>query len=57
MASTITGRGDFKVPGGQTVSGVLVFERVTLERGERLMLVVRGAGEGRAVQLRLLEQA
>lgn len=57
VASTITGRGDFKVPGGQTVSGVLVFERVTLERGERLMLVVRGAGEGRAVQLRLLEQA
>lgn len=57
VSSTISGRGDFKVPAGQTVTGVIVFERVTLERGERLLLVVRGPGEGRAVQLRLLEQA
>lgn len=57
VGSTVSSRGDFKVPAGQTVSGVLVFERVTLERGERLMFVVRGAGEGRVVQLRLLEQA
>ncbi len=57
VSSAISGRGDFKVPAGQTVSGVVVFERVTLERGERLLLVVRGPGEGRAVQLRLLEQA
>lgn len=57
VSSAISGRGDFKVPAGQTVSGVIVFERVTLERGERLLLVVRGPGEGRAVQLRLLEQA
>ncbi|MCC6745272.1 MAG: TrbG/VirB9 family P-type conjugative transfer protein [Acidobacteria bacterium] len=54
---TISARGDFKVPAGQTVTGVVVFERITLERGERLLFVVRGQAEGRAVQLRLLEQA
>lgn len=54
---SISARGDYKIPAGQTVSGVVVLERVTLERGDRLVMVVRAPGEGRVIQVRLLEQA
>ena len=54
--TTYTARGDYKAPAGQTASGVVVFERPTLERGERLVLIVRGETKDRVLQLRLLEQ-
>ncbi|HQR37768.1 MAG TPA: TrbG/VirB9 family P-type conjugative transfer protein [Blastocatellia bacterium] len=55
-STTYTARGDYKAPAGQTASGVVVFERPALERGERLILMVRGESKDRVIQLRLLEQ-
>jgi hypothetical protein len=51
-----TSRGDYKVPAGQSAAGIAVFERPSLDKGERIVLIVRGGGD-RVVQLRLLEQS
>ena len=50
-----TSRGDYKVPAGQSAAGIAVFERPTLDKGERIVLMVRGGGD-RIVLLRLIEQ-
>lgn len=54
-ATIFTSRGDYRVPAGQTVAGIAVFEQPALDKGERLTFVMR-VGADRTVQLRLLEQ-
>jgi type IV secretory pathway VirB9-like protein len=56
-ATVISSRGDFVVPGGEAGVGVMVFERPELERGERVVFVLRVEGRDRVLQMRLLEQA
>ena len=56
-ATLFTSRGDYKVPAGQSAGGVAIFEKPSLEKGERLVFVVRGDAKDRVVQLRLLEQS
>lgn len=52
--TTFTSRGEYRVDAGETAQGVVVFERPTLEQGERLIFVLRATGgSSRVVQLRL----
>ena len=56
-ASIMTSRGDFVVPAGESAYGVAVFERPTLEKGERLYFFVKLDGAERGSYIRLLEQS
>jgi hypothetical protein len=54
-AATFTSKGEFRVDANDSTQGVVIFERPALETGERLMFVLRAAGNAnRVVQLRLL---
>lgn len=55
--SVFTSRGDYKIPAGQTVGLVAVFERPSLDKGERVVLVMRGDQKDKLMALRLIEQA
>jgi hypothetical protein len=55
-ATFFTSRGDYKIPANQSAGVVAVFERPSLEKGERVILFVRGDAKDRFVMLRLIEQ-
>lgn len=58
VATTVfTSRGDYKIPAGQNVGIVAVFERPSLEKGERVVLFIRGDAKDRQLALRLIEPA
>ncbi len=52
-ATIFTSRGDNKVAVGQAATGVAIFERPTLDKGERLVFVIRVGGD--RVTLRLVD--
>lgn len=56
VATTLfTSRGDYKILAGQSVGIVAVFERPSLEKGERVVLFMRGDQKDRLLALRLIE--
>ena len=53
--TTFTSRGDYKIPAGQSVGIVAVFERPSLDKGERVVLFMRGDQKDKLLALRLID--